>query len=157
SSPAGIGGARHHYATRPCDVDSVWPGCFRREVFARVGLFREDLAVHEDYELNARIRAAGGRVRFSPSIGAEYVVRRTVRALARQYLRYGRAKAGVSRGNPRLLRPHHLVPPVVVMSLGVTAVRALVDRRAWPPAAAAAGLYVAALVAGAGSAGHRQA
>lgn len=49
-------------------VDTVPFGVFRRELFARIGLFRENLAVHEDYEMNARIRAAGGKIYLSGRI-----------------------------------------------------------------------------------------
>lgn len=117
SSPFGVGGAAHHYASEPQDLLTVWPGCFRRSILDRVGLFRPDLVVHEDYELNYRIRAAGGRVRFSPKISATYFVRPSLQALARQYFRYGRAKAAVSRAVPGVLRPYHLVPPLFVGGL----------------------------------------
>jgi GT2 family glycosyltransferase len=116
-SPFGVGGASYHYATEARDVPSVWPGCFRRDVFRRVGVFRADLAVHEDYELNHRIRAAGGRVRFSPRVAASYHVRSSLKALARQYFRYGRAKAGVTRMLPGVLRPYHLGPPLLVVGV----------------------------------------
>lgn len=53
-------------------VDTVPFGAFRRELFDRVGLFREDLAGHEDYEMNARIRLAGGKIYLSGRIHSTY-------------------------------------------------------------------------------------
>src|SRR5579884_297925 len=114
ASPFGVGGARYRYATRQQDVDTVWLGCMRRSALERAGLYDESLAVHEDYELNHRIRRSGGRVVFSPELPVTYWPRETWGALARQYFRYGAAKARAARGDAGVLRPHHLVPPLAV-------------------------------------------
>jgi len=53
-------------------VDTVPFGAFRREVFDRVGLFREDLTRHQDFEFNARLRHAGGKIFLSPRIYLTY-------------------------------------------------------------------------------------
>jgi succinoglycan biosynthesis protein ExoA len=153
-SPAGVGGAKYHYTQAACDVPSVWPGCFRREVFERVGRFRADLAVHEDFELNHRIRGAGGRVRFSPRIIATYHVRTSLSRLARQYFRYGRAKAGVAREVPGVIRPYHLGPPALVAALGASLAAAGVARPARYSLVAVAGVYGTALLVGAAAAGR---
>ena len=60
--------ASFHHATTPRDVDTVFLGAFRRETLGRVGLFDESIFCNEDYELNYRIRRAGGRVHFTPEI-----------------------------------------------------------------------------------------
>lgn len=67
-SPAVVGNAQYRLGNGDCYVDTVPFGAFRREIFDRVGLFREDLVRHQDYELNARIRQAGGRIFLSPKI-----------------------------------------------------------------------------------------
>jgi succinoglycan biosynthesis protein ExoA len=120
-SPFGVGGARFRYSTRVEEVATVFPGTFRRSVFERVGLFDEAYPPHEDYELNHRIRVTGGRVLFSPDIPTRYHVRDSVRALARQYFRYGRAKVRVARKSPGVLRPYHLVAPALVAAVPVAA------------------------------------
>jgi succinoglycan biosynthesis protein ExoA len=117
----GVGGASHHYSSVAGPADTVFPGCFRRAVFHRVGMFDESLAVHEDYELNWRIRHAGGIVYYSPEIRTPYSVRETPAALARQYFRYGRAKGTVARRSPGVVRPHHLAPPLLVLGLAILA------------------------------------
>ena len=53
-------------------VDTVPFGAFRREIFDRIGLFREDLERHQDFELNARVRKAGGRIYLSSRIHCTY-------------------------------------------------------------------------------------
>ncbi|HZR30018.1 MAG TPA: glycosyltransferase family 2 protein [Terriglobales bacterium] len=67
-SPAVVGNALYRLGKGDCYVDTVPFGAFRRDIFDKVGLFREDLVRHQDYELNARIRHAGGKIFLSPKI-----------------------------------------------------------------------------------------
>lgn len=134
TSPFGVGGARYRYATQVQEVDTVWLGCFRREALDRVGPFDERFPPHEDYELNHRIRATGGRILFSPDLPTRYWVRTSWTALARQYFRYGRAKARVAREVRGVLRPYHLAPPALVALLILAAGALLVP--SWRPVAA---------------------
>lgn len=124
-SPFAVGGARYRYARRRQVTDTVWLGCFRRSALERVGLYDERLAVHEDFDLNHRLRASGGRIVFSPDVPAMYWARDTWSALARQYFRYGRAKGGTARGDPALLRPYHLIPPLATALCGMAGPAAL--------------------------------
>ena len=70
--PAVVGNAAHRTGRERQDADTVPFGAFRRDVFERVGLFREDLVRHQDFELNARIRAAGGKIVLSRKISSVY-------------------------------------------------------------------------------------
>jgi succinoglycan biosynthesis protein ExoA len=144
-SPFGVGGARFRYSTHEEEMPTVFLGTFRRSAFERVGLFDEAYPPHEDYELNERIRATGGRILFSPDIRTRYHVRSDLRALARQYYRYGRGKVRVARATPQVIRPYHLIAPALVAALPALAGMALTGRgrRA---ALAAAGAYAAACV-----------
>lgn len=142
----GVGGARFRYSDRIEEVATVFPGTFRRTAFERVGLFDEAYPPHEDYELNHRIRATGGRVLYSPDIPTRYHVRDSVGGLARQYFRYGRAKVRVARSSPGVIRPYHLVAPALVAVIPFAAVMA-VSRRGRSLVAAGSGLYVAACIA----------
>jgi succinoglycan biosynthesis protein ExoA len=126
-SPFGVGGARFRYSTRAQDAATVFPGTFRRSAFERVGLFDEAYPPHEDYELNHRIRADGGRVLYSPDIPTRYHVRDSIADLAHQYFRYGRAKVRVARSTPAVLRPYHLAAPALVAATPILA--ALAARR----------------------------
>jgi succinoglycan biosynthesis protein ExoA len=148
SSPFGVGGARFRYSGREAEMPTVFLGTFRRSALERVGLFDEAYPPHEDYELNERIRSTGGRVVFSPDIRTRYHVRSGLRALGRQYYRYGRGKVRVARASPRVIRPYHLVAPALVAALPVTAAM-VVTGRGRRLALAGAGAYaVACLVAG---------
>jgi succinoglycan biosynthesis protein ExoA len=128
SSPFGVGGARFRYSSHEEEMPTVFLGTFRRSAFERVGLFDEAYPPHEDYELNERIRSTGGRILFSPDIRTRYHVRSGLRALARQYYRYGRGKVRVARASPGVIRPYHLVAPVFVAGLPVAAAMVLTGR-----------------------------
>ena len=112
---------------RPGEADTVPFGAFRREVFDRVGLFNEQVPVNEDYEFFYRIRAAGGRIYFSPQIRSQYFARATLRSLARQYFIYGRQKAAMISFHPRSLRLRQLIPAVFVLSLAGLALGSIID------------------------------
>jgi GT2 family glycosyltransferase len=128
SSPFGVGGARFRYSDHEEEMPTVFLGTFRRSAFERVGLFDEAYPPHEDYELNERIRATGGRIVFSPEIRTKYYVRSGLRALGRQYFRYGRGKVRVARASPNVVRPYHLVAPALVAGLPLGAAMVLSGR-----------------------------
>ena len=53
-------------------ADTVPYGCFKREVFEKIGLFDERLLRAQDYEMNRRITASGGTVWMNPKIQVQY-------------------------------------------------------------------------------------
>jgi len=153
SSPFGVGGARFRYSDREEEMRTVFLGTFRRSAFERVGLFDEAYPPHEDYELNERIRSTGGRILFSPWIRTRYHVRSGLRALGRQYFRYGRSKVRVARARPGVIRVYHLAPPALVAALPLASVMAGTGR-CRRLALAGAGAYAAACLIAAGRAGR---
>lgn len=154
SSPFGVGGARFRYSREEQEMPTVFLGTFRRTAFERVGLFDEAYPPHEDYELNERIRATGGRIVFSPDIRTRYHVRDGLASLARQYFRYGRGKVRVARASPGVIRPYHLAAPALVATLPLGVAMAVTGRgrrvATAGAAAYAAACVVAALQAGSG-------
>lgn len=125
------------------DAETVPLGCFRIKELLAAGGWREDLLANEDFELNHRLRQAGGRVVFDPAIWSVYRPREAPSALARQYWNYGCWKAAMLAGAPESLRPRQLAPPALL----VVAVLAAAPTRIQQPARVAMGLY-AALVTG---------
>jgi glycosyltransferase involved in cell wall biosynthesis len=83
-NPVVVGNAQYRLGHGDRYVDTVPFGAFRRETFDRVGLFREDLSRHEDYELNARIRRAGGQIFLSSKIYNTYYNVPTFKKFMRQ-------------------------------------------------------------------------
>ena len=92
-------------------ADTVYLGAWPRWVFQQIGGFDERLAPNEDYELNYRLRQAGGKIYLSPTIRSDYFGRQTLRALARQYFHYGKAKISTLKKHPASLRLRQIVAP----------------------------------------------
>ncbi len=115
--PLGVGDARYRHAERASAVDTVPFGAFYRSLVERIGPFDERLLTNEDYEFNARIRQSGGTVWLDPAIRARYYARPTLRALARQYWRYGFWKWRMLRRYPATLRWRQGLPPLFVLLL----------------------------------------
>ncbi|HQV95224.1 MAG TPA: glycosyltransferase family 2 protein [Anaerolineales bacterium] len=115
--PLGVGDALYRHAKYAAEVDTVPFGAFRRALIEKVGLFDESLLTNEDYEFNARVRKAGGRIWLDPSIRSIYFARATLLELARQYWRYGYWKWRMLRRYPNTLRWRQALPPLFVLSL----------------------------------------
>jgi GT2 family glycosyltransferase len=120
SSPFGVGDSKFHYAEREQYVDTVYLGAFPRRVFDQVGFFDESLIRNQDYELNYRIRAAGGKIFLTPAIKSWYITRGSLPQLCKQYFQYGFWKVAVLRKHPRSLRFRQTVPPAFVFTLIVS-------------------------------------
>jgi glycosyltransferase involved in cell wall biosynthesis len=97
-------------------VDTVYLGTFRTEVIRRLGGYDEWFGGNEDAELNHRCREAGG-VWLDPEIRSSYAVREGLRALFKQFRRYGRARATTIRKHPRSLSVRQLAVPALVVGL----------------------------------------
>lgn len=126
SSRVGVGDARFRYGGEPGAVDTVYLGVFRRDAIIEAGLFDEDLTRNQDYELNIRLRAAGGTVWFDPALRVVYRPRRTLGRLWQQYFEYGTWKRRVIRMHPESTRLRQLIPPLFVIGMLVSAVLAAV-------------------------------
>jgi hypothetical protein len=62
----------------------------------------------------SRVLRRGGRIGSLPELGAEYTPRNSLRALARQYRRYGMYRAKTTLRHPWTVRAPHIVLPGVV-------------------------------------------
>jgi len=142
ASPFGMGGARFHTGGQEGPVDTVYLGVFRRSAIEDVGLFDEKLIRNQDYELNIRLRDAGGVVWFDPELAVAYRPRPNISTLARQYFEYGAWKRTVLRMHPGSLRLRQVVPPMAVASIIV----ALVLAPWWPVTLVVPGVYAAAVI-----------
>lgn len=114
-SPFAVGGGLSHRTTYEGPVDTVYLGCWRREVLLRVGLFDERLVRNQDDELNLRLTRAGCRVWQSPSIRSIYRTRSSIAGLFRQFLQYGFWKVAVVRKHRTPASLRHLAPALFVL------------------------------------------
>jgi succinoglycan biosynthesis protein ExoA len=132
SSPFGVGDSYFRYARRERYVDTIAFALYRRAVFDRVGLFDETLAVNEDYDLNYRLRKAGGKILLIPEARSFYYTRATLGQLWAQYFWYGFWKVQMLRKHPRSVRVRQLVPPLFVLILLLSgALSAISSLTAW--------------------------
>jgi glycosyltransferase involved in cell wall biosynthesis len=120
SSRFAAGDAKYRHATQPAWVDTVYLGAWRTATLRAVGGMNPRWAVNEDYEMNTRLRDAGGRMYLSPTIRSTYFVRASLPRLARQYGRYGFWKARTLVHHPASVRWRQLVAPAFVLSLLAT-------------------------------------
>ena len=142
SSPFGMGGARFHTGGEEGPVDTVYLGVFRRSAIEAVGLFDERLVRNQDYELNIRLREAGGVVWFDPQLAVSYRPRPNLARLARQYYEYGEWKRAVLRLHPGSLRARQVVPPLALVAI----VASLIAAPWLPIALVVPGVYALAVI-----------
>lgn len=129
TSKFGVGDAKFHYGGDEGPTDTVYLGVFDADALRAVGAFDESLVRNQDYELNWRLRDAGHTIWFDPALVVRYRPRATPKALARQYLDYGRWKRAVLQRHPRSVRMRQLVAPATVVGLSVGVAGALTGRR----------------------------
>lgn len=88
------------------EVDTVPFGCFKRELFDRVGYFDEELTRNQDDEFNGRIIKNGGKIFLLPDLVIDYYARDTVAKVYKMFYQYGLFKPLVNKklGQPATIR-----------------------------------------------------
>ena len=147
TSPAGVGPARYQTGGDPGPCDSVYLGAFRREALDQAGGYDENFLRAEDWELNLRIRRAGGLIWFHPSMGVTYRPREGLRGLGSQYFQYGRWRRVVARQHAGTINVRYLMPPATALALTASALAILAGAAGQWPAVLAAGCAVPLLYA----------
>ncbi|WP_405848289.1 glycosyltransferase family 2 protein [Streptomyces niveus] len=150
TSKIGVGNAAFHTGGKAGPAETVYLGVFRRAALEQQGGYNEEFIRAQDWELNFRIREAGGQIWFSPELRVQYRPRPSVRELAKQYRNYGRWRHVVARFHSGSINLRYLAPPIAVCAnvLGV-----VVGLAFTPWALIVPGGYLAAIVAGSISAG----
>jgi succinoglycan biosynthesis protein ExoA len=113
--PLVSGGAKFRTAKTGQYTDTVFLGALDKSIFDKAGLFNEALVCNEDYEMNIRIRKAGGKIYLDPRIQTTYTPRATPKKLWDQYFRYGWWKVETLKLHPDSLRWRQLVPFLFVL------------------------------------------
>ena len=116
TSKLGVGNAKFHTGGDAGPADTVYLGVFRREVLEKHHGYNEAFIRAQDWELNHRIRDAGGLVYFSPELHVTYRPRPSIRTLAQQYLQYGRWRRVVMRTHTGTASLRYLAPPLAVLA-----------------------------------------
>ncbi|MET0304577.1 MAG: glycosyltransferase family 2 protein [Microbacteriaceae bacterium] len=117
NSPIGLGGGAYHGGTAEGEAESAYLGVMRRAVLDDVGLFDESIRRGEDWELNLRMRRAGYRVWFDPSLSVTYWPRESWHRLVRQFFATGRWRGELVRRYGRGNSLRFFAPPLLVGAL----------------------------------------
>lgn len=126
--PFGIGNAQYRLDVKsPKKVDTVPYGCYRREVFDRIGLFDQDLVRNQDDEFNARLIKHGGSIYLLPDVKIRYFARDRVLKTSRMFYQYGLYKPLVNLkvGKPATLR--QFAPPLFTLFILLGSVLSLIS------------------------------
>ncbi|HUN21878.1 MAG TPA: glycosyltransferase family 2 protein [Anaerolineales bacterium] len=154
TTPLGAGDASYRIGGQAGNVETVPFGCFRKQMWQKLGGYDEKLLSNEDYEYNTRIIQAGGSVWFTPAVQAEYFARTTLPELWKQYARYGFWKAQMLKIHLNSLRMRQLIPALWSLIAPCLLLVALASGMGWLPipvictggSIAILGLYLLALV-----------
>ena len=100
-------------------VDTVPFGCYKKEIFAKYGLYDTRLTRNQDIELNKRIAQGGGKIYLLPHLECVYYARETFSALAKNNYNNGLWNILTVKYTKKLssLSLRHFIPLCFVLSL----------------------------------------
>lgn len=87
-----LGAPAYRRPNRSGPVDTVYLGAWRRDDLVAIGGFDESLDANEDFDVFARVRAAGKQVWLEEGLEVGYLARADLVTLFRQYFAFGRWK-----------------------------------------------------------------
>jgi len=119
-SPIGVGGARFHIGGTAGPADTVYLGVFQKSALVAAGGYDERFIRAQDWELNFRLREAGGTIWFDPRLAVIYRPRPNLKALAKQYFEYGRWRRAVTRHHKGTVNYRYLAPPVATVTIALS-------------------------------------
>jgi len=119
SNSFGIGNAQYRISNKvePYEVDTVPFGCYKAEVFDKIGLFDLDLTRNQDDEFNGRLIQNGGQIFLIPDLKIKYFARENFNKMFKMFYQYGYFKplVNIKLDVPATLR--QFVPPSFVLFL----------------------------------------
>lgn len=120
NSPFGLGGGNAHNERFEGEAEGVYPGCWPRRVFEKIGLFDERLVRNQDIEFESRLRKSGGRIYLTPDIKVYYYCRPSLNGLWKQNLANGIWNIRMAQICPGNLSLRHFVPLFFIVALLTT-------------------------------------
>lgn len=111
---------KYHNSEKKSYVDTLFHGCYRREVIAKVGHFNPDLGRTEDNDFHQRVREAGYKICYDPSIKSYQYSRGSVFGSVRQKYGNGYWIGRTTAINPKCISLFHFVPFLFVLSIVAT-------------------------------------
>jgi glycosyltransferase involved in cell wall biosynthesis len=120
SHPFGVGNATFRVGTKEIlEVDTVPFGCYKKEIFDKIGLYDERLVRNQDIEFNKRIKANGGKIFLIPDIICTYYAREDLKSFAKNNFLNGKWNILTLYFTKRLssLSLRHFIPLLFLLSL----------------------------------------
>lgn len=116
--PFGVGGAKYRTgAQEKIYVDTVAYGIYKREIFEKIGLFKEELIRNQDIEFNLRLKRAGYRTMLIPTARSYYYARDSYKKLWENNFSNGFWVTYSAKFVKRAFRLRHLIPLLFVLYL----------------------------------------
>lgn len=106
-------------------ADTVFGGCYKKEVFDKIGLFREELIRSQDIEFNKRLRKAGGKILLVPDIVARYYPQSTLVGFLKHNFTDGFWTTYPLKFGIKIFSFRHLIPLVFVKGFLVSLILGL--------------------------------
>ncbi|MFM6927908.1 MAG: glycosyltransferase family 2 protein [Bdellovibrio sp.] len=132
SIPIGVGNSMFRTGVSAArDADTVPFGCYRREVFTRIGLFDEELVRGQDGDLNSRLLNAGGRIVLLPENKVKYFARDTFLKLSKMYYQYGLYKPFTNYKAKRIMSWRQFVPTSFLFTILSLVIVGVVVPKLW--------------------------
>ncbi len=138
NSPFGTG-SRFRYRRVSGPVDAVQLGCWRRELFDRVGYFDERLLRNQDNEHSSRILARGGRLHMNADVRIKYYPRPSLAKICGHGAANGEWNAFTQALHPYTFRWRHFLPAIFFLGVIFASALAVIGVASGEPAIAALG------------------
>jgi len=118
SHPFGVGGSQFRKGTdNPKWVDTVFGGCYKKEIFDKIGLFNENLIRSQDMEFNLRLKEAGGKILLHPEIVSYYYPKSNLKDFFLHNIKDGIWAVYPLKFVKIPLRLRHYIPLIFILTL----------------------------------------
>jgi len=98
-------------------VDTLAFGAHKREIFADIGGYDEEMVCNQDDEFNHRVQQAGKKIWMDPTIKTKYYSRQSFKKLFKQYFNYGLYKVRGIQKRREIVSIRHLIPSTFIITL----------------------------------------
>ena len=121
SHPFGAGNSHFRIGSKRLRWDdTVYRGCYRKELFEKLGLWNEDLSRGSDMDFHIRLKRAGGRTLLMPNIVAHYYPKATLAAFAEHNFDDGFWAFYPLKFGKKIFSWRHMIPLAFIVSLIVS-------------------------------------
>jgi succinoglycan biosynthesis protein ExoA len=123
----GLGGGSYHVGGKAGEAESAYLGIFDAMALKAVGGYDEKIIRGEDWDLSQRLKAAGGKVWFSPELVVKYWPRSNIKALAWQFYSTGVWRGELTRRAPGKASIRYFIPPAALLVMVDLVILAMVQ------------------------------